>query len=783
MLRSYLTLIIRNLFRNKLFSLINIAGLAVGLASFTVILLWVVDELSFDQFHANKDRIYRIRNEQPGSGGVVFMTMQTPTPLAPVLTAKFPEVEKAVRVAFSSPILFAVGDRRFYESKEAFVDPDFLDVFSFKLLRGDAATALNDPSSIVITEELAAKYFDQEDPMGKTIRISNERDAVVTGILERLPDPSTLQFDFLMPFTSHGNYENQKERWGNNWHSTYVLLREGTDPEALEGKLRNVIKDNAGPGAISEVGLQRLTDIYLRTDWNGQTPKIQFVYILALIAVLVLLIACINFMNLSTARSLKRSREVGLKKVVGANRGMLVRQFLMESIVLSLLALVVSVILTESLLPVFNTIAQKQLHLGWTDPAMIGSLFGIAVVTGLIAGTYPAFVLSAYRPAVVLKANFQRGREGKALRQGLVIFQFTLSVFLIIATAVVLRQLEYVQSRDLGYQKENVISISLRGGASKNFESLRTELSRLSSVQAVGGSSDPLTSFGSNTWDIKWPGKAEDERILTTMTWVNPTFIQALGIQMVSGRAFEENESPAASHILINEIGAKEMRLKNPVGTQLDFWGDKATVIGVMKDFNYYSLRREPLPLIFMVDPDQMRFAHVRLAPGDVRAALKEVEAVWDRVIPAYPFDFQFVDEALDQLYRQEQRLSRIFTSFAVLAIIISCLGLFGLASYTAEQRSKEMGIRKVMGATVRGLIGLQARDFLILVAVANILAWPIAYFAAVGWLQSFAYRMSLSWTLFAFAAGVSLAIAALTVSYQALRAAAGNPVDVLKYE
>lgn len=783
MLKNHIVLVIRNLLRNKLFSFINITGLAVGLSCFTLILLWVVDELKTDRFHEKGDRIYRIRNEQPGAGDV-FMTMQTPTPLAPALVQKFPEIENAVRANISvPPLLFTVGDRRFYEPNAAFVDPEFLNVFSFELIQGDAATALNDPTSIVVTEELATKYFDDADPMGRTIRISNMRDAVVTGVLKKLPDQSSLRFDFLFPFTSNIDYERNKDRWGNNWHSTFILLKEGTDVAALESKIRNVIKDNAGPGAISEVGLQKLSDVYLRTDWNGQTPRIRYVYMLAIIAVLVLSIACINFMNLSTARSLKRSREVGLKKVVGASRSVLIRQFLTESIALSVFAFIIALILSDLLLPVFNEIAQKKMAMVWLNPGMMGALIGITVLTGLIAGTYPALVLSAYSPATVLKANFHRGREGKSLRQGLVIFQFTLSVFLVIATLVVFRQLHYVQSRDLGYDRENLITIALRDDARKSFESLSSELSRLGSVRAVAGSSHPLSSFGTNTWDVTWPGKKEDERVLTTMTDINASFITALGIDMKEGRPFDEGESPDALNILINETGATAMGLTNPIGTKLHVWGEDRTVIGVMKDFNYYSLHQKPLPLIFMLDPVGMRFVHVRLAAGDVRAAIKEVEAVWNRVLPAYPFEFQFVDESLERLYRQEQRMSKIFTAFAVLAIVISCLGLFGLASYTAEQRSKEMGVRKVMGATVRGLVGLQAKDFLVLVMVANLLAWPAAYFAARSWLESFAYRMTISWTLFAIAATASLAIAALTVAYQAVKAAAGNPVDVLKYE
>jgi predicted permease len=783
MLKNHIVLVIRNLLRNKLFSFINITGLAVGLSSFTLILLWVVDELKTDRFHEKGDRIYRIRNEQPGAGDV-FMTMQTPTPLAPALVQKFPEIEKAVRANITvPPLLFTVGDRRFYEPNVAFVDPEFLDVFSFELIKGDAATALNDPTSIVVTEELAAKYFDDADPMGKTVRISNMRDAVVTGVLKKLPDQSSFRFDFMLPFVSSVDYERNKDRWGNNWHSTFILLKEGTDVPVLESKVRNVIKDNAGPGAISEVGLQKLSDVYLRTDWNGQTPRIRYVYMLAIIAILVLLIACINFMNLSTARSLKRSREVGLKKVVGASRSMLVRQFLTESVALSVFAFIIALILSDLLLPVFNEIAQKKMTMVWLNPGMMSVLIGITVLTGLIAGTYPAFVLSAYSPATVLKANFHRGREGKSLRQGLVIFQFTLSVFLVIATLVVFRQLDYVRSRDLGYDRENLISIALRDDARKSYESLRSELARLTVVRSVGGSSHALSSFGTNTWDVTWPGKKDDERVLTTMTEIDPGFISAIGVRMKEGRAFEAGESPDALNILINEAGASAMGLTNPVGTKLHVWGEDRTVIGVMKDFNYYSLHQKPLPLIFMLDPERMRFAHVRLAPGDVRAAIKEVETMWNRVLPAYPFEFQFVDESLDRLYRQEQRLSKIFTSFAVLAIVISCLGLFGLASYTAEQRSKEMGVRKVMGATVHGLVGLQAKDFLVLVVAANLLAWPAAYVAADHWLESFAYRMPISWTLFATAATASLAIAALTVAYQAVKAAAGNPVDVLKYE
>lgn len=783
MWKTHLITVARNLLRQKMFSFINIAGLAVGLACFAIIFLWVVDELSFDRVHMKLDRLYRIRNEQAVRDHV-FMTMQTPSPLAAALVEEFPEIERAVRVNVTSPpLLLAVGEKRFYESSKAFVDAEFFEVFSFRLEKGDPATALQDPSSIVITKALAEKYFGHDDPMGKVIRISNERDAVVTGVLAELPAQSSIQFDFLVPFVAHPDYVHHKDRWGNNWHGTYVLLKAQTDVALLEGKLRDIVKRRAGPGAISELGLQPLADVYLRTDWNGVTPRIRYVYILGAIAVLVLLIACINYMNLSTARSLRRSREVGLKKVVGATRGMLIRQFLTESVALSMVSLVGAILLTEGLLPWFNEISQKKLDLDVLDPIVMGMLAGITSIAGLVAGAYPAFVLSAYRPAVVLRANFQRGREGKRMRQGLVIFQFGLSVFLVIATMVVFRQLEYVRSRDLGYDRENLLTLSLRDGARASYAALRSEIAQIPAVRAVGGSSDPLTSFGSNTWDVKWPGKKEDERVLTTMTSIDAHFIESLGLRMAAGRAFDTGESPETGNILINETGARSMGLSEPVGTKLDVWDKNRTVIGLMKDFHYYSLHREPLPLIFMLSTDDMRYVHVRLAPGDPTLALAELERVWNRLLPAYPFEYVFVDESLDRLYRQEQRLSKIFTSFAVLAIIISCLGLFGLASYTAEQRSREMGIRKVMGATVRGLVSMQARDFLILVVVANIIAWPAAFFAAQTWLESFAYRMSMGWILFALAGIVSLAIATFTVGYQAFKAASGNPVDVLKYE
>jgi len=801
MFKNYLVTALRNIKKHKGYALINIVGLAVGLACALFILLWVRDELGYDGFHANAATLYRIEQDQSGDQGV-FHVWVTPCPMGPAVKSEIPEIKETSRMGFPGSLLVRNGDKAFFESSVRAVDPAFLTIFSFPLVQGDVSSALARPDCIVISEKMAAKYFGHENPMGRTLTVNNAHSFQVMGVVSDAPPNSTVTYDMLVPFEFLKALGRGIERWGNNSIYTWVQLRDPAAAATVNQKITKLVFDKylegvTDPETIARIKsrpgpqfmLAPLTDIRLRSvvGFGERVGTMQSVLTFGAIAVFVLLIACINFMNLATARAANRAKEVGLRKVSGAYRRDIIGQFYGESALTTLLAVVAALGLVLLLLPAFNTLAAKQIPAAalLSRPFVFG-LLAITAVTALVAGSYPAVVLSAFEPARVLKGGVAAGARGALFRKILVIVQFSLSIMLLIGTGVVVRQLSFMRAKDLGFDKEHLVYLPMRGDSAKSYTLLKSELLRDPRVTSVTGMSHPPTSIGSNSWSADWEGKNPDNRALISMAWVDHDYVETMRIQMVAGRPFSrEHPADVKGAFLVNEgvAGAMGLKPSEAVGKWFDFQNVKGPIVGVMKDFHFLSVRVAIPPLAVMLDPEASSFAVVRLGSGDVRASLKQVEAVWRQVNPLYPFEYRFMDDDYDRMYQGYNRMGGILRYFTVMAVFIACLGLFGLASFMAEQRRKEIGVRKVLGASPRGIVVLMSSEFAKWVAMANLVAWPAGYLMMRAWLQSFAYRAPIPFWLFASAGAGALAVALLTVSGQAWRASQTNPATALKYE
>ncbi len=787
LLWSYLTVALRKTRRQKGYSFINIAGLAVGLASSILILLWVRDELSFDRFHAKADDIYRVLQEVKFSDHEVIWA-STQGPLGPSLEKDFPEIVRAVRIR-DRRCQIRRGD--VWETEQTtLADPSVFEVFTFPLAAGDPATALANPFSIVLSDKMAARYFPDGDALGQTLRIDDRFDFRVTGVLEPIPRNSHLQFDFLVPFWFGREVGLTVDEWSNTAFTTYVEVRKGVSTADVIGKIAGYLDDKPTSEKGTRLTLQPLNRIHLHSnyDFDSAHGDIRYVRIFSLVAFFILLIACINFMNLTTARSAGRAREVGLRKVSGAHRADIIGQFYGESLLLVVTALAAALGLVKLLLPAFNNLAAKELTLDLLkSPGLLAGLAVLALLTAVVAGSYPAFFLSAFRPAGVLKAAPSSGTRGRAFRRTLVVVQFSLTILLVVSTLFVSGQLDFLRNAKLGYDKENVIYMSLRGETRKNFDALRTELLRIPSIPGVAlGETVPTYgySFSNSLWT--WPGKNPDDEILIRAGCVGEGYLEVLGVEMARGRTFVWDPAPEKNLVfIVNEEAARVMQLADPVGQWLsDRDGNfKGTIVGVVKDYHFTPLRQKIEPLVLIDYPSDCKLLVARLEPGDVARTLGEVERAWKRVNPGFPFSFNFLDEALDGLYRSEERTGTIIRAFALLAMLVSCLGLFGLASFTAEQRTKEIGIRKVLGASGAMIALLFSQEFSRWVLAANVIAWPAAYYAISKWLQGYPYRIGVGPGPFLFAGALALAVAALTVGYHSVRAARANPVESLRHE
>ena len=801
MFKNNLIIAWRHIKRSKAHSVLNILGLAVGMAVFILIMLFVRTELSYDRYHANGTNIYRVVQEQPGNiylGSNLFGV--TPGPLAAAMVRDFPEVLAATRIDNWRNVLIRIGQKSFMEDEIHWTDPQTFEIFSFPIVRGEGGSALEEPFSILLSESAAARFFGDDEPVGQTLILQAyemNSEFKVAGIFRDVPDNSHFIMNVVAPFETMGKIqERDLTRWGNNSFYTYILLQSDADPRALEGKLVPFIAKYEAEhgwkheGQHSRYFLQPLARIHLHSRVNfdfGQIGDFRFVLLFASIAILVLVIACVNYMNLATARSLKRAKEVGLRKVIGAGRAQLIRQFIGDSVALTSIALIIAVGFVLAALPCFQAYVERDITFNpFRDLALMPALVLLAVVVGAIAGSYPAFFVSAFQPVSALKGTGACRSKRRALRNGLILFQFAASIVLIVCTIGVRSQLRFIRNTDMGYDRDQILILIPRGGVRTELEAFKTELGRNTAVISVASSSCLPNNVTSST-NARWPGKDEEVEIPIYTVSADYDFAELYGLEFATGRNFSRDiTSDANGAYLINESAQKAIGWDEPVGHEFGRSREgKATgrIVGVLKDFHMHSLHLPIMPLYIFLDPNRTTRLSIKIRGGNIPETLAFVRKTWELFAPEYPFDYSFFDEIFDRAYRVERRLGTMFSSFAALAVLIACLGLFGLASFTAEQKTKEIGIRKVLGASSSGIIVLLSREFMKWVVVANIIAWPIGYFAMRSWLQNFAYRIPLSAWMFLGAALAAFLIAAIVISLQTYRAASANPADSLKYE
>ena len=783
MLTNYLKIALRNLLRHKAFSFINIAGLALGMTCSILIMLWVQDELSFNKFHKNGPHLYRVMANL--NWGEIQTGENTPQPLAEALRKEIPEITHTVNMTnWDTGGLFTAGGKTNKETKGRCAGPELFQMFSFPLLEGNPQTALASPDAIVISQSVARKYFGNQRALGQIISVKDQGSFKVTGVMQDMPKNSSLQFDFVVPIDLYIKQNPWVKSWGNFNLTTFVQLRPDADFAKVDSQIRKYLPKTQ-PTQRADLFLQPLSEVHLYTYKAGKPDggRITYVKLFAVVAVFILLIACINFMNLATARSAKRSKEVGIRKVIGAARSLLIGQFIGEALLTTLFAVLFSLVLVILLLPTFNTLTGKAITVNYANPVFLASLLAITVLTGLIAGSYPAMFLSSLEPVKVLKGSPKFGVKSLLFRKGLVVFQFSLSLILMVGTAVVYRQIYFIQNRNLGFDRENVISLNLEGDLSKNFKAFKQDVLQTPGIKYITTASDHPMAIYNSSGDLEWPGKPANEASSISGTFVDYDFFETLNIRMKEGRAFSPDFATDSNAYIINEAAADMMGMQNPVGQTVSFWKGKGKIIGVTQNFHSRSLHEPIKPLILLLEPRNASYILVRTEPGKTKEALGSLEKATRKFNPAFPFEYHFLDEVFEEQYRSEMTIGKLINYFAGLAIFISCLGLFGLALFTAEQRTKEIGIRKALGASVVNIVTLLSQDFLKLVLLANVIAWSIAWWAMHHWLQNFAFKADLGVWIFILAGLATLFIAMLTVSFQAVRSAVANPVNSLRNE
>lgn len=784
MLKNYLKIALRNFRRQKLFSLINIFGLALGMACTILILLWVQDELSFDKFNKNADSIYRVVENQQYAGGEIFPVAVTPGPLANSLMDTYPEIINSTRFTFGQRTL-RYNDKTFNENV-AFADPSFLEIFSYQLAIGIRRNVLNEINSILLTEKGAEKYFGDANPIGKTIIIEDSLSLKVTGILKNIPTNSHLRFDYLINFNFLKNLGRELDVWANNSFYTYIQLQDYANGHDVSEKIKDEIKKHEE--STVDLELQPVLKIHLYSGGKytadiGGLGNIEYVNIFSLIALIVLFIACINFMNLSTARATKRAKEIGMRKVIGADRLKIIKQFYTESILYAFIALLLALVIFYLLLDTFNDLTSKEISISSLGSTSLLGLIALTLFTGIVAGSYPAIYLSSILPIKIVNSNTAISGGGSLLRKILVVTQFSLSIILIVGTLIISSQLDYVKNKDLGFSKENVIELGTNKSILTNIETFKNELKKNSKIVSVSASTSSPTYVGNSTSSFNWEGKNENDVVLMHFTFTDRDYIKTFKMQMAAGRFYSEGFGSDSSSIVINEEAAKTMGMMDPVGKSLTMWGDKLNIIGVVKNFNFKPLDTKIEPLVIRLSDDFLFSMFVRVKPGDLEETIDYIKNVYKSISPSAPFDYHFLDEDFENIYKSEMRMQTIFSYFAIFAIIISCLGLFGLASYIAERRTKEIGVRKALGASVHRIIFLLSKEFINWVLLANIIAWPIAYYFMNKWLQDFVFRINITLWPFLYSGLIALLIALITVSYQSIKAALANPIESLKYE
>lgn len=784
MIKNYFRIAWRNLKRSRFFAAVNIAGLAFGMAVCMFILCWVMDEYSVDKFHSNGKNIYRLQVNVDWSGVRTMTT--TPVVLADDLKNNFPEITANVKVRITnSNRLFKTGQQPRLENNYIFATSNLLEQMDFPVLAGDKHTALVQPNAIVVTESFARKNYGTTDLVGKIINMENKA-LQVTAVVKDAPAASSIRFDFILPFA----LTLQEDAWlmkpGSYSVLNYMVVKEGTDISRLTAKMQQHYA-KLNPGNKNEIWLQPFRDIYLHEKYeNGKVAggRIEYVRLFFITALIVLAIACINFMNLSTAQASKRAREVGVRKSMGASRISLILQFTGEAMLMCAVAAVTAAVAVYLLMPAFNNFTGK--HITFTLPVTgkyLLLLLGVIVITGLLAGSYPAFVLSRFLPVKVLKGDLSSGGGASLFRKNLVVLQFVLSFIFIVSSVVIYNQMQYIYHRNLGVDKENMMYISLDEGFAANQDVIEQSLAQLPQVKSFTYNSFLPLSIGGSSADLSWEGKPDKLVVSTAPQQVGYDYVSTMGMTMKEGRDFSRDFASDSGAYVINETAARVMGMTHPLGKQISFWNGKGTIIGVVKDYHFASMRENISPLVMMLIPRQNSYMMLRLSKGDVPAQVAAVEKIFTRLNPGYPMDYHFLDETFDSMYRSETMLRKLAQVFAMVAVLISCLGLFGLSVFTAEQRKKEIGIRKILGASVMNVTSLLSKEFLTLVLIGILLATPISWYMMNNWLSGFAYHTDLSAWIFIIAGILAIVIALATVSFQSVKAALANPVNSLKAE
>ncbi len=807
MFKNFLKTTIRNLRKNKGYSFLNIFGLAIGIACAAFIFLWVGDEVNFDSNNVNKDRIYLIKtNDQVNDG--VFTHSSTAGPMAPAMQATIPGIETTCRTAGDDAhVLFNMGNKS-VNAKGEYVEPSFFKMFTLPFVQGNATSAFSQLHSIVLTQQTAKKFFGNEkNVIGKTVRMDNKQNYVVSGVLKDLPENSTIQFEWLAPFKVWYDANPRSQTWFNFGLTTYVELQPGVDVNAINKKLLNPFYDFTTQKIESDkstvhVFLFGMNNWHLRDDFENGVPtgsgRILYVHLFSIIAWIILLIACINFMNLATASSEKRAKEIGVRKALGSGKKRLIIQFIGESIFISFVAAIVAVMLMLLLLPVFNSLVQKNLSLGLNNPYHLIALVSLTLICGLVAGSYPSLYLSSFNPVFILKGIKLKSGSAAVIRKGLVITQFAVSIVLIISTVVIYQQIQHVKSRDIGYNKDNLMQIDAQGDIVKDFPAIKQDLINTGYVENVALADHNTLGGGNNTTSINWQGKDPKSNTIISQRIVSQEFMSTTGMHIIEGRDFQpadqvqfnDNHMPVdsthAMNVIVTESMARLLGKGSALGKimdrQTDRGGYQLQVVGVIKDYVYGDMYGKSAPVIFYNIPQATNLLFVKIK-GSTESAVAKITAVMKKDNPAYPFNYQFVDDQFNQLFLSEMLISKLSRVFAALAILISCLGLFGLAAYTAERRRKEIGVRKVLGASVSGITTLLSKDFIKLVVIACLLAFPVAWWMMNDWLQTYQYRITISWWIFLAAGITSILIALITISFQSIKAAIANPVKSLRTE
>jgi putative ABC transport system permease protein len=781
MFKNYIITAIRNIRRDLFYSGINIIGLAIGMSCSILIMLWVYDELSFDNFHKDSESTYRIIAKLPTMEAAV-----APPPLAQSLKTTYPEIIESCNL-FRSEAQLKVGNNTFNNIEGLSTTKEFFNIFSFKILKKQKDSLLTDLNEIILTQKTAEKLFGKEDPLGKTVNFNIEQDYIISGIIENIPNNSHFSFDYIINSYSVPSIKNSENEWGTFMCFPYIKLAKKANIDTVANKIENhfakILEEYDGS---VKFGIQPIREIHLKsshlTELYAKLGDIKYVLIFAIVSIFILIIACINFMNLSTAKANKRLTDVGIRKVVGAKRSQLIIQYLGESLFIAFIALLFALLFVDFMLPAFNNISQKEITMKVFSYKEIGWLVIITILTGLISGSYTAVYLSKIKSTQILSKEVIRGKKGKLFRQILVISQFSISISLIIFSLLVKSQMHYIQNKDLGYQLENLIAIDLGGDISNDYAKIKSVLLEIPDVQFVTSASSLPIRIIEGTYGGNWPEKDPDVRYLTNMCEVDNDFIPALGLDIIEGRNFSEIFEVDTASYIINESAAKQMELDDPIGTEITFASGPGKIIAVVKDFHFQSIHSAISPLILFRGESSGTLI-LNIKTDEFKTTINEMSNKINNNFPNYSFSYRTLTDHYNELYTNEKRIGQIFNYFAILAILLSCLGLFGLSAYAAEQRTKEIGIRKAMGSTITNIIFILEKDFIKWVLISNIIAWPVSYYFANKWLESFTYKINISINMFILAAILTILVAVITVFAQAYRAAVKNPTESLRYE